>query len=32
MLPLQINRKVVEDNVQQFLDCVSITDAEAYWD
>lgn len=32
MLPLQINRKVVEDNVQQFLDCVSITDKDAYWD
>jgi hypothetical protein len=32
MLPLQFNRKVVEENIQTFLDCVSITDQEAYWD
>lgn len=32
MLPMQVDRKVVEDYVQIFLDEVSITDRDAYWD
>ena len=32
MLPLQINRKVVEDYVQSFVDNISIKDKEIYWD
>ena len=32
MLPMQIDRKVVERYVQIFLDSVAITNKEAYWD
>ena len=32
MLPMQINRKVVENHVQQFLEQVSILDEEAFFD
>ena len=32
VLPLQVNRKQVEDQVQSFLNIVNTTDRQAYWD
>ena len=32
MLPMQINRKIVENYVRLFSDSISIVDPEAYWD
>lgn len=31
MLPMQVDRKVVENYVQNLIDSVAITDASAYW-
>ena len=32
MLPMQVNRKIVENYVQLFLESVQITNKDAYWD
>lgn len=32
MLPMQVQRKIVENYVQYFLDNIQITNEDAYWD
>ncbi len=32
MLPMHTDRKVVEDYISEYIDILSYTDQEAYWD
>jgi hypothetical protein len=32
MLPMHVNRKIVEDAVYDFTDCVNYADTDQYWD